>query len=75
LNYLPKHPGTTAKALLEYLETVHVSSDRNYDDFRFPVQYVLRPDKDFRGFSGKLVSGIISPGETVMAFPPENNQK
>jgi bifunctional enzyme CysN/CysC len=63
------------KSLLEYLETVYVSSDRNYDDFRFPVQYVLRPDKDFRGFSGKLVSGIIRPGETVMALPSRRQSK
>lgn len=63
------------KSLLEFLETVHVSSDRNYDDFRFPVQYVLRPDRDFRGFSGKIVSGIIKPGETVMALPSRKQSK
>lgn len=63
------------KSLLEFLETVHVSSDRNYDDFRFPVQYVLRPDRDFRGFSGKVVSGIISPGDTVMALPSRKQSK
>ena len=37
--------------LLEFLENVHVSSDRNFDDLRYPVQYVLRPDIKFRGFS------------------------
>lgn len=70
-----KTPWYHGKSLLEYLETVHISSDRNYDDFRFPVQYVLRPDKDFRGFSGKLVSGIICPGETVMALPSRKQSK
>ena len=63
------------KSLLEFLETVHVASDRNYDDFRFPVQYVLRPDRDFRGFSGKVASGIIKPGDTVVALPSRKSSK
>src|SRR5690554_5938463 len=62
------------KSLLEFLETVHVSSDRNYDDFRFPVQYVLRPDRDFRGFSGRIVSGIIKVGDVVMALPSRDRK-
>jgi bifunctional enzyme CysN/CysC len=70
-----KMPWYHGKSLLEFLETVHISSDRNYDDFRFPVQYVLRPDHDFRGFSGKLVSGIIKQGETVMALPSRKTSK
>jgi len=70
-----KMPWYHGKSLLEFLETVHISSDRNYDDFRFPVQYVLRPDRDFRGFSGKLVSGIIRPGDTVMALPSRKTSK
>ncbi len=71
----PKTPWYHGKSLLEFLETVHISSDRNYDDFRFPVQYVLRPDKDFRGFAGKLVSGIIRPGDSVMALPSRKQSK
>jgi adenylyl-sulfate kinase len=63
------------KSMLEFLETVHVSSDRNYDDFRFPVQYVLRPDRDFRGFAGKVASGIVKPGDTVMALPSRKTSK
>jgi bifunctional enzyme CysN/CysC len=70
-----KMPWYHGKSLLEFLETVHISSDRNYDDFRFPVQYVLRPDRDFRGFSGKLVSGVIRPGDTVMALPSRKTSK
>ncbi|RLB67922.1 MAG: sulfate adenylyltransferase subunit CysN, partial [Deltaproteobacteria bacterium] len=42
----------TGPPLLEILETVYVTSDRNFIDFRYPVQYVLRPDADFRGFAG-----------------------
>lgn len=57
------------KSMMEYLETVHVSSDHNFDDLRFPVQYVLRPDKDFRGFSGRLASGVIKTGDEVMVLP------
>ena len=62
-------PWYNGKSLLEYIETVHVTADRNFDDFRFPVQLVLRPTLDFRGFSGKVESGVIRKGETVMALP------
>src|SRR5690606_16462252 len=70
-----KMPWYHGKSLLEFLETVHISSDRNYNDFRFPVQYVLRPDRDFRGFSGKVASGIVKPGDTVMALPSQKTSK
>lgn len=62
-------PWYKGKSLLQYIETVHVTADRNFDDLRFPVQYVLRPTLDFRGFSGKIESGVIRKGETVMALP------
>ena len=51
----PWYEGTS---LLDYLENVPIDLDRNYEDFRYPVQYVLRPNLDFRGFSGKVASGI-----------------
>lgn len=57
------------KSMMEYLETVHVSSDHNFDDLRFPVQYVLRPDRDFRGFAGRMASGVIKTGDEVMVLP------
>lgn len=56
-------------SLLDFLETVHIDSDNNFKDFRFPVQYVLRPNLDFRGFCGKVASGIVRKGDTVMALP------
>ncbi len=56
-------------SLLEYLETVPIENDHNWTDFRFPVQYVLRPNLDFRGFSGKMASGIVRKGDEVMALP------
>ncbi len=61
--------------LLEFLENVHVSSDRNFDDMRFPVQYVLRPDIKFRGFSTSVASGIIRKGDEVMVLPSMKKSK
>jgi len=55
--------------LLPYLETVHVASDRNFIDLRFPVQYVLRPDLNFRGYCGTVASGILRRGDAVLALP------
>lgn len=55
--------------LLNYLETIHISSDRNLIDLRLPVQYVIRPDLNFRGFAGAMASGILRPGEEVVALP------
>ncbi len=55
--------------LLQFLEYVTISADRNLVDFRFPVQYVVRPHQDFRGFSGQVVSGTIKVGEEVVALP------
>ena len=56
-------------SLLQFLETVPIDRDRNMQDFRFPVQYVLRPNLDFRGFCGKVASGVIHKGDEVMALP------
>lgn len=68
-------PWYQGSSLLEFLETVHVGKDRNYADFRFPVQYVLRPNLDFRGFSGKVASGVIRQGDTIMALPSGKQSK
>ena len=62
-------PWFEGTSLLQYLETVPIDRDRNMDDFRFPVQYVLRPNRDFRGFCGKVASGVIHKGDEVMALP------
>lgn len=56
-------------SLLDFLENVHVGNDQNFSDFRFPVQYVLRPNLDFRGFCGKVASGVVHKGDEVMALP------
>ena len=62
-------------SLLDFLETVHIDNDHNFTDFRFPVQYVLRPNLDFRGFCGKVASGIVRKGDTVMALPSGKTSK
>lgn len=64
--YMPWYKGTT---LLYHLENVNVSSDKNLVDFRFPVQYVIRPHQDFRGFAGRIASGSIKQGERVRVLP------
>lgn len=62
-------PWYTGKSLLEFLETVHIGSDKNFDDLRYPVQYVLRPNLDFRGFSSTVASGILRKEDKVLALP------
>ncbi|SFK79502.1 bifunctional enzyme CysN/CysC [Amycolatopsis sacchari] len=54
--------------LLHHLEEVHVASDRNLVDARFPVQYVIRRD-DFRGYAGTLAGGVFKPGDEVLVLP------
>lgn len=62
-------PWYDGPSLLDFLETVPIHLDRNMNDFRYPVQYVLRPNLDFRGFSGKIASGVIHRGDEVIALP------
>ncbi|TFV67186.1 UNVERIFIED_ORG: GTP-binding protein [Bacillus sp. AZ43] len=66
----PWYEGTT---LLHHLEHVHVASDRNLVDPRFPVQYVIRPQSDahhdYRGYAGTVASGVLRPGDEVQVLP------
>ncbi|MBP7255829.1 MAG: sulfate adenylyltransferase subunit CysN [Chitinophagales bacterium] len=59
--------------LLYLLETIHIGSDQNHIDCRFPVQTVIRPQKtefhDYRGFAGRIVGGIFKKGDKVLALP------
>jgi sulfate adenylyltransferase large subunit len=55
--------------LLEHLETVPVATSDALKSLRFPVQMVIRPDANFRGFAGHLASGMIRPGDEVLALP------
>lgn len=63
---MPWYKGST---LMNFLESVYIGSDRNFEDFRFPVQYVNRPNLDFRGFCGTVASGIVRTGDEVMVLP------
>ena len=60
-------------SLLHHLEEVHIASDRNLIDVRFPVQYVIRPLSndfhDYRGYAGKVAGGVMKPGDEVMVLP------
>ena len=62
-------PWYDGPSLLDFLENVPIHTDRNMTDFRYPVQYVLRPNLDFRGFCGKIASGVVRKGDTIMALP------
>jgi len=63
---MPWYQGPT---LLEHLETVPLPENDSLRSFRFPVQTVIRPDATFRGFAGRIASGIIHPGDSVAALP------
>lgn len=63
------------ESLLEWMETVYVGSDHNLVDFRFPVQGVLRPNMDYRGYTGSVASGIVRPGDEVVVLPSMNSSR
>ncbi|MEL6669917.1 MAG: sulfate adenylyltransferase subunit CysN [Bacteroidota bacterium] len=67
---MPWYEGST---LLYYLENVHIGSDHNFIDSRFPVQYVIRPYTDeyhdYRGYAGRVAGGIVRPGDDVTVLP------
>jgi len=67
-------PWYKGPSLIEHLETVEVNLDaRQSDPFRMPVQWVNRPNLDFRGFSGQIASGMVKPGERVRIVPSGKN--
>jgi bifunctional enzyme CysN/CysC len=69
---MPWYRGST---LMNFLESVYIGSDRNFEDFRFPVQYVNRPNLDFRGFCGTIASGIIREGDEVLVLPSRRTSR
>jgi bifunctional enzyme CysN/CysC len=69
-------PWYNGPSLLHHLEHVHIASDRNLIDVRFPVQYVIRPHQatdpelhDYRGYAGQVAGGVLKPGDEVMHLP------
>ena len=66
-------PWYEGSSLLHHLEEVHIASDRNLIDARFPVQYVIRPHSDafhdYRGYAGTVAGGVLKPGDEVIVLP------
>jgi bifunctional enzyme CysN/CysC len=70
--HTPWYDGPT---LMGLLENVYIGSDRNLEDFRFPVQIVNRPHLNFRGFCGTIASGIVRKGDEIMALPSRKTSR
>ncbi|MCY2989232.1 MAG: sulfate adenylyltransferase subunit CysN [Planctomycetota bacterium] len=70
--HMPWYRGST---LMSFLDTVYIGSDRNLEDFRFPVQAVSRPNLDFRGYSGTIASGIVRKGDQVIVLPSRKTSR
>lgn len=68
-------PWYKGQCLMELLENIYIGSDRNLIDLRFPVQYVTRPTQDFRGYCGRVASGIIRKGDEIMVMPSMKKNK
>ncbi len=68
-------PWYDGSPLLSYLENVYIDSGRNLIDFRFPVQYVNRPNQNFRGFCGTVASGVIRKGDSIIVHPSRKESK
>jgi sulfate adenylyltransferase large subunit len=73
-------PWYTGPTLLHHLETVEIAGDRNLDDWRFPVQWVVRPQHDeqfhdYRGYAGQVAGGVLTPGEEVVVLPSGRTTK
>jgi bifunctional enzyme CysN/CysC len=69
LEHSARMPWYQGPTLMEYLESVEIEDDLQHKPFRLPVQWVNRPNQDFRGFAGTIASGTIRRGDTVRALP------
>lgn len=69
VNRSERSPWYQGQTLMEIFETVPIAGDKNYSDFRFPVQYVNRPNLDFRGFCGNVASGVVKVGDEIRVLP------
>lgn len=69
VNISEKSPWYKGKTLMDTLETIEIASDRDLANFRLPVQYVNRPNLNFRGFCGTIASGVINVGDSITALP------
>lgn len=71
----PKTPWYQGESLMTLLETIDITPAERNDEFRLPVQYVNRPNLDFRGFAGTIASGVIRPGDAVTVLPSGQSSK
>ncbi len=73
----PSHrmPWHADETLLGYLESVEVSRDRNFENLRFPIQLVLRPNLDYRAFAGEVASGVVRKGDEVLVLPSRRTSR
>jgi len=69
VNQSTEMPWYDEEPLMQILESVEIANDRNFEDMRFPVQYVNRPDLNFRGYCGTLASGIVRKNDKVTVLP------
>lgn len=68
----PWYDGPT---VLRFLETVPIATDRDHQSLRFPVQYVLRPNLDYRAFAGEIASGVVRPGDPILVLPSRRQSR
>lgn len=69
VNRSESSPWYKGQTLMEILENVPIAGDKNFSDFRLPVQYVNRPNLNFRGFCGNIASGVVKVGDAIKALP------
>ena len=69
VNQSVEMPWYHAQPLMQILETIEINNDKNFKEMRFPVQYVNRPNLNFRGYCGTMASGIIRKNDKVTVLP------
>ena len=69
VNHSENMPWYDGETLMSILESVEIAGDRNFDDFRLPVQYVNRPNLNFRGYCGTIASGVVRKGDEIVVLP------
>ena len=75
VNPSPSMPWYTGQPLMALLDSIEIADDQNFVNPRFPVQYVNRPNLDFRGYSGTVAAGIFRKGDPVMALPSRKTSR
>lgn len=75
VNHSDNMPWYTGSPMMATLNSVKIASDHNFEDVRFPVQYVNRPNLDFRGFCGTVASGVLHKGDEITALPSGKTSK